>query len=1023
MPQRPPHPNQRPPHPNQRPPHPNQRPPQMPQRPPHPNQRPPHPNQRPPQMPQRPPHPNQRPPQPAPTTPKPAPTTPKPAPTTPKPAPTTATPGPTTTTPKPTTTTPKPTTTTTTPAPTTTTPLKCPDLPPSLSLTIEADVNGNAELICAMPSAPVNNIQVEFTWQIEGVSEKWTRVIEAPDVQARLPVSELDINLFNKRIVCKAQLSWMVPGAPDCPHYKISQVLIPTLTVTTTSQLVVIEGREPEVVQVRPTCPPSALCKPEDNGRCTVQITTVITTQRREIRCSRREIKPQAVLGVTDIKTGSSSSVCGVEVTKDNWQKPVTIPVKATIDKVIDRDQTRVIQVSIRVTGKITGTTETHEIGKVPVKAIDRDRRAQCSSVNDPHMKTFDGVRYNNFVPGEFVLFKHKTLPYEVRSRYQLCSSRRPTGATCNCGAAVRSGDDVIVFDACNRNSRRVTVIDVQMYKNGQLTPGTSIRKHGCGQKYEVFLPTGMKVTISRSRQPFINIYVTPSSPDFERSEGLCGNYNGNARDDLEGERSRAPTKWNMKWKRSDTYFRGVAAYPYPSPPVYCSCQSNQSPVCKAGLDVYMCTTRRISGLDITSILIRGARRPSLSNGRNTQRRHKRAVEDDPADVEEEEDMPTMTPEEAVQNCSDYLNASPLLGKCSSYIDSNATAESIRECAEDLEALGDPTWARSHLDHMLEECMENVQLEQEEEEEENNSTTTTPSPAQSLIQNLCVDDCGDHGDCVAGVCDCKDGWTGQTCDVSAKTRPEVYPAEEICDSVTSSCSDVKIDGNNFVQSPNLSCTFRYDDTPEKKRGEADLVSMYQVICREPESELKGRKARITISNDGEEESEESYLRVVYKSSCESCQLDSDGSKKCTPKTDICIIGGECYARNQVSEKDGCYFCNPDVSTSQWDRSSDPGCGPTVCPPPEATAQPVQAGNSDSDTDTVIIVLGVLCGVMSLVAMAATYTACKGRRKPQQKHVQLEEQSPKFDIHRRNVTDPTRHTYGNNAYDNDDNVEK
>ena len=44
----------------------------------------------------------------------------------------------------------------------------------------------------------------------------------------------------------------------------------------------------------------------------------------------------------------------------------------------------------------------------------DRDRKSTCKSVNDPHITTFDGYEYNNFLEGEFVLYQHKTLPYKV---------------------------------------------------------------------------------------------------------------------------------------------------------------------------------------------------------------------------------------------------------------------------------------------------------------------------------------------------------------------------------------------------------------------------------------------------------------------------------------------------------------------------------------------------------------------------------------------------------------------------------
>jgi len=82
----------------------------------------------------------------------------------------------------------------------------------------------------------------------------------------------------------------------------------------------------------------------------------------------------------------------------------------------------------------------------------------------------------------------------QVRAQYKYCSSSTyGTGPTCNCAVAVKSGDDVITFSGCAYYEayqqplpKGPTQITVKVYKNGELTPGTRIRRLGCGQKYEV---------------------------------------------------------------------------------------------------------------------------------------------------------------------------------------------------------------------------------------------------------------------------------------------------------------------------------------------------------------------------------------------------------------------------------------------------------------------------------------------------------------------------------------------------------
>ena len=92
---------------------------------------------------------------------------------------------------------------------------------------------------------------------------------------------------------------------------------------------------------------------------------------------------------------------------------------------------------------------------------------------------------FHNYIEGELVMFRHKTLPYAVHTFQRRCNNH----AACHCTIAIRSGDDVIVIDVCGPNgtpASRIPQIEVQLYLNGDLTPGTTIEQYNGGTAYKV---------------------------------------------------------------------------------------------------------------------------------------------------------------------------------------------------------------------------------------------------------------------------------------------------------------------------------------------------------------------------------------------------------------------------------------------------------------------------------------------------------------------------------------------------------
>ena len=158
------------------------------------------------------------------------------------------------------------------------------------------------------------------------------------------------------------------------------------------------------------------------------------------------------------------------------------------------------------------------------------------SSTNDPHLTTFDGLRYDLQTIGEFILTKSNDGTFEVQARHA------PYGfaMTINSAVAVKAGGDRVALyardfpDTDTSNPLRVngqpTVIQSDKLS---LTGGGEILKQG--NTYIINSPTGEKVVVSQANAGD-NAFFNISPFAYNRADtysGLLGNMNGNPNDDL----------------------------------------------------------------------------------------------------------------------------------------------------------------------------------------------------------------------------------------------------------------------------------------------------------------------------------------------------------------------------------------------------------------------------------------------------------------------------------------------------------
>ena len=167
--------------------------------------------------------------------------------------------------------------------------------------------------------------------------------------------------------------------------YKYVVIYISLLQFSSIDTITLIEGQGPTEVTFTSYIPPRLFCdKYEREDGCKVELEAAIRPAK-ELKCSDGSDLSQVVF----FQTGNSSTdTCGTEISTTGWNDAFKLYMKARIDGINDGDKIRSLQLSLIVTQ--SGEKQKYDVGRIELKIKDMDKQAICSSINDPHMKTFD---------------------------------------------------------------------------------------------------------------------------------------------------------------------------------------------------------------------------------------------------------------------------------------------------------------------------------------------------------------------------------------------------------------------------------------------------------------------------------------------------------------------------------------------------------------------------------------------------------------------------------------------------------
>ncbi|XP_078656297.1 von Willebrand factor D and EGF domain-containing protein-like [Branchiostoma floridae x Branchiostoma belcheri] len=415
----------------------------------------------------------------------------------------------------------------------------------------------------------------------------------------------------------------------------------------------------------------------------------------------------------------------------------------------------------------------------VQVRTVDTIT-GRCISWGDPHIIMFDrpddwNLQAHPIPVGEFNLYS-STKPnrlFQVQARHRQCAmNRKKEIISCNCGVAVREGDDAVIIDRCDGYYRPPSY---KTTSGGPLSPGVTIKRDKTGNQIRITMPSGASVKVEGR----IWMTITMHAPgiDFGHTEGLCGTFDGNPDNDLMMPDGSIASHhiwedWHREFSSGWRIPHGTSLFDVdclpegPSSPLaqsqYCTCVGGGSVECD--------WTKTRQENPIAGVNTEVAPNQAQTNRECARRRRKREVqniEDDPllynddvevteyvfdygedSEPEVNDQWPTpslgITEQQARDFCQQSIWNLTIAEACQDVYGVDLLA-GVDSCIEDVQATEDYEFADIVVQRVQEECARNAYNNVSLYETNENGTAKPPA---FITENLCPRQCSNQGRCV-----------------------------------------------------------------------------------------------------------------------------------------------------------------------------------------------------------------------------------------------------------------------------------
>ncbi|XP_061196777.1 uncharacterized protein LOC133205052 [Saccostrea echinata] len=598
-----------------------------------------------------------------------------------------------------------------------------------------------------------------------------------------------------------------------------------------------------------------------------------------------------------------NNNACSVSLDfNENGNTTVVFNITGYVDGMINyKNKTSYVRFSISPYPHDSyGIWENISIPEIKVFVFDSDSlvaRMLCTSYNDPHLTTFDGKQWDNQRPGEFIMYKHKYLPYSVNVLFSSCVAGY---ATCNCGVAIRSNFSLYVVRTCAQVSFRETELLTVPYEKLTLNRTTDLHIAKSGGLFEVTLPSGTRVSfeLSYDNSWISSVRVQAGILDIGNSEGMCGLANGEQSDDFIPRQGNVSTdnhtfalSWRIPLKSKESLFSNnlslltrVGNY---HPERYSQCTrgpngSGNPNIHNLSIPSMLC----IEGESFTANL-------SILSNRNVNGDFADPLSYDPDYNETESPRASgwtngWTEISARTFCENSFINDAAVDMCETRA-SVSSSSYVESCIADIKLSGNTTYLQDSLKTFKGACLAAVM---HDETYYVNKTSDGRFLVEVITSFLCPQNCSEHGNCTNARCACFDGFVGSDCSTPTSTPPDVFilPFHGHCDTNSGSCQKIDVIGffhsehiwanlSCFVITTNGSITTTTVSVIKSTYHHFNHVSIELPMTLHNSQTEAARGCNISLSYDGVVFSNEQTL-LIYNKQKYSCDL---GSLTCEEK--------------------------------------------------------------------------------------------------------------------------------------------